>query len=60
MINWISKRPKMAVYTMIAILGIAVVTGLCTMTGVKHHELEEWLKSVTAEDIFNIHIPQTI
>lgn len=52
MINWISKRPKMAVYTMIAILGIAVVTGLCTMTGVKHHELEEWLKSVTAEDIF--------
>ena len=50
-IERIAKQPKMAAYTLIAVLVIAAVAAVCTFTGAENREFEEWLGSVKDEDI---------
>ncbi len=49
----IVKKPKMAVYTLIAVLLIAAVAIACTFTGAKDrpHSFTEWTESLTVEEI---------
>ncbi len=52
-IAFIAKKPKMAVYTLAAVVIIASVAMICTFTGAKDKpaSFEEWTSSVTAENI---------
>lgn len=50
-IERIAKQPKMAVYTLIAVIVIVAVAVVCTMTGAENHKFEEWLQSVKADEI---------
>ena len=50
-IERIAKKPKMAAYTLAAVLVIAVAAVVCTMTGAEDQKMMEWLDSVQAEDI---------
>ena len=49
----IAKKPKMAVYTFVAVVIIAAVAMICTFTGAKDKpaSFEEWTSSVTEENI---------
>lgn len=49
----IAKKPKMAIYTLVAVILIAAVAVGCTFTGAKekNHSFTEWTESLTAEDI---------
>lgn len=49
----IVKKPKMAVYTLVAVILIAAIAVGCTFTGAKDspHSFTEWTESLTAEDI---------
>lgn len=49
----IVKKPKMAVYTLIAVLLIAAIAIACTFTGAKdrYHSFTEWTEGLTVEDI---------
>ena len=49
----IARKPKMAVWTLIAVVVIAVVAVGCTFTGSKDqpHSFGEWTESLTAEEI---------
>ncbi len=49
----IAKKPKMAVYTLVAVILIAAIAVGCTFTGAKEgpHSFTEWTESLTAEDI---------
>ena len=49
----IAKKPKMAVYTLVAVLLVATIAVGCTFTGAKEkpHSFTEWTESLTAEDI---------
>lgn len=50
-IERIAKKPKMAAYTLAAVLVIAVAAVVCTMTGAKDRAFEEWLRDVKDSDI---------
>ena len=49
----IAKKPKMAVYTLVAVILIAAIAVGCTFTGATEepHSFTEWTESLTAEDI---------
>lgn len=49
----IVKKPKMAIYTLVAVLLVAAIAVGCTFTGAKErpHSFAEWTESLTAEDI---------
>ena len=50
-IERIAKKPKMAVYTLAAVIVIAVAAVVCTMTGAEKPPFESWLKTVKPTDI---------
>ena len=50
-IERIAKKPKMAAYTLAAVVVIAVAVVACTMTGAENREFENWLKGFSTEGI---------
>ncbi len=55
-IERIAKKPKMAAYTLAAVLVIAAVAAVCTMTGAENRDFEEWLRNVKAEEIGEAYV----
>ncbi len=51
-IERIAKKPKMAAYTLVAVIVITTVTAVCTMTGAENREFEDWLHTVSPDDIY--------
>lgn len=50
-IEMIAKKPKMAVYTLIAVLLIAAAAVMVTFTGAKNDGFYQWLQNVETENV---------
>jgi len=60
-ISLIAEKPKMAVYTLIAVLIIAVTAALFTFTGsdaASNRKLHNWMQTVTADEIAYAYISE--
>ena len=55
-ITLIARKPKMAVYTLVAVLLIAAVAAGCTFTGAKQDTPAEWTAMLTEESVFGITV----
>ncbi len=52
----IAKKPKMAIYTLVAVILIAAIAVGCTFTGAKGPTLIDWTSTITAEEIGSAQI----
>lgn len=61
-ITLITKKPKMAIFTLVVVVLVAVTAVGCTFTGAKatHDSFSEWAKTITPDNIKDLYVAEGV